>query len=346
MPGRERHPQPAQPADAAGRRGPRRAQLVAIHQRGHRPVRRPHRRRVRLAPLADLGCGRGRHADDRAARPLRVPARPDPAPDEPGPCRQRDRRGDRDAPGPRRRVAHHGYYGSVSHNVKAIYQRYLGWYDGNPAHLWQHPPEAAADRYVRIIGGIDATVARAREFADAGDLRFAAELASHAVFAEPSHDAARALLADVFTRLGHGAECGTWRNNYLTGAQELRGMVVTAGVSSAGMVSALTITQLFDSLAIRIDGKRAWDATASVRWHFTDTGETYRMDLSNGVLTHHPTTRTAPADLVVTLTRAQLLGMLAGAGPNGVQFDGDPKTFAMIVGFADDPDPSFAIVTP
>ena len=79
----------------------------------------------------------------------------------------------------------HGYYGSVSHNVKAIYQRYLGWYDGNPAHLWQHPPEAAASRYVRIIGGVDATVTRAQEFADAGDLRFAAELASHAVFAEP-----------------------------------------------------------------------------------------------------------------------------------------------------------------
>jgi len=240
----------------------------------------------------------------------------------------------------------HGYYGSVSHNVKAIYQRYLGWYDGNPAHLWQHPPEAAASRYVRIIGGIDATVARAQEFADTGDLRFAAELASHAVFADPSHDAARTLLADVFTRLGYGSECGTWRNNYLTGAQELGGQVVTSMVSSAGMASALTITQLFDSLAIRIDGMRAWDTTASIRWHFTDTGETYRMALSNGVLTHHPTTRTPPADLVVTLTKAQLLGMLAGGSPDGVRFDGDPKTFAMIVGFTDDPDPSFAIVTP
>jgi len=240
----------------------------------------------------------------------------------------------------------HGYYGSVSHNVKAIYQRYLGWYDGNPAHLWQHPPEAAASRYVRIIGGIDATVARAQEFADTGDLRFAAELASHAVFADPSHDAARTLLSDVFTRLGYGSECGTWRNNYLTGAQELGGQVVTSMVSSAGMASALTITQLFDSLAIRIDGMRAWDTTASIRWHFTDTGETYRMALSNGVLTHHPTTRTPPADLVVTLTKAQLLGMLAGGSPDGVRFDGDPRTFAMIVGFTDDPDPSFAIVTP
>jgi linear primary-alkylsulfatase len=240
----------------------------------------------------------------------------------------------------------HGYYGSVSHNVKAIYQRYLGWYDGNPAHLWQHPPEAAACRYVEVIGGIDATVARAQKFADAGDLRFAAELASHAVFADPSHDAARTLLSDVFTRLGFGSECGTWRNNYLTGAQELGGTVVTAAVSSAGMASALTVTQLLDSLAIRIDGKRAGDTTASVRWHFTDSDETYRMELSNGVLTHHPTTRTPPADVVVTLTKAQLLVMLADGGADGVQFDGDPKTFAKIAGFADEPDPSFAIVTP
>src|SRR5690348_2494577 len=151
----------------------------------------------------------------------------------------------------------HGYYGSVSHNVKAVYQRYLGWYDGNPAHLWLHPPEAAAARYVKVIGGVDATIGRAREFADAGDLRFAAELASHAVFADPSSDPAKTLLADVLTRLGYSAECATWRNNFLTGAKELRGTVVDTAVSAAGMAGALTVTQLFDSLAIRIDGKRA-----------------------------------------------------------------------------------------
>jgi alkyl sulfatase BDS1-like metallo-beta-lactamase superfamily hydrolase len=240
----------------------------------------------------------------------------------------------------------HGYYGSVSHNVKAVYQRYLGWYDGNPAHLWQHPPEAAGARYVQIIGGVDATVARAQEFADSGDLRFAAELASHAVFADPAHDAAKALLSDVFTRLGYGSECGTWRNNYLTGAQELHGPVTAAAVSSAGMAAALTITQLFDSLAIRVDGKRAWDTTASIRWHFTDTDEIFRMELSNGVLTHHPTTRKQPADLVVTLTKPQLLGMLAGTGADGVQLDGDPTTFATIAGLTDEPNPSFTIVTP
>lgn len=240
----------------------------------------------------------------------------------------------------------HGYYGSVSHNVKAIYQRYLGWYDGNPAHLWQHPPEAAAARYVQALGGLDTTLAKAREFADAGDLRFAAELASHGVFASPSSEPAQTLLAEVFTRLGYGSECATWRNNYLTGVQELHGTIAATAISAAGMASALTITQLFDSLAIRIDGKRAWDTIASVRWHFTDTGETYRMELSNGALTHHPTTRTDPADLTVTLTRPQLLAMLGGEGTDGVRFDGDPKVFATIAGMADQPDPNFAIITP
>jgi alkyl sulfatase BDS1-like metallo-beta-lactamase superfamily hydrolase len=112
------------------------------------------------------------------------------------------------------------------------------------------------------------------------------------------------------------------------------------------MAAALTVTQLFDSLAIRIDGKRAWDTAASIRWQFTDSGETYRMELSNGALIHHPTTRTEPADLVVTLTRPQLLAMLGGAGTDGVQFDGDPKVLATITGLTDQPDPAFPIVTP
>jgi alkyl sulfatase BDS1-like metallo-beta-lactamase superfamily hydrolase len=240
----------------------------------------------------------------------------------------------------------HGYYGSVSHNVKGIYQRYLGWYDGNPAHLWQHPPEAAAARYVQVIGGVAATVAKAREFADAGDLRFAAELASHAVFADLNDEPARALLDDVLTRLGYGAECATWRNNYLTGAQELRAAPVATMVSSAGMAPALTITQLFDSLAIRIDGKRAWDVTMSIRWHFTDSGETYRMELSNGALIHYPTKREEPVDSVITLTRPQLLVMLAGGGADGVRFVGHARVFDIIAGFTDQPDPAFAIVTP
>ncbi|HTW16492.1 MAG TPA: alkyl sulfatase dimerization domain-containing protein [Nocardioides sp.] len=239
-----------------------------------------------------------------------------------------------------------GYYGSVSHNVKAIYQRYLGWYDGNPAHLWQHPPEALAARYVDVIGGVDATVEKARGYADAGDLRFAAELANHALFADPKHQGALDLQTEVFTRLGYGSECGTWRNNFLTAALELREGPVALKTDASGMAAALTITQLFDSIAIRIDAPRAWSTTASVRWHFTDHDETYRMELSNGVLVHFPTRKADPADLVLTLTKPQLLALLGGAGLDGVQLEGDPGTLSTILSFLDDPDPAFTIVTP
>jgi alkyl sulfatase BDS1-like metallo-beta-lactamase superfamily hydrolase len=112
------------------------------------------------------------------------------------------------------------------------------------------------------------------------------------------------------------------------------------------MAPALTITQLFDSLAIRIDGKRAWDVSTSIRWHLTDSGETYRMELSNGALIHYPTKREEPADLAITLTRPQLLAMLAGAGADGVHLAGHRQVFDIIAGFTDQPDPAFAIVTP
>jgi len=239
-----------------------------------------------------------------------------------------------------------GYYGSISHNVKAIYQRYLGWYDGNPAHLWQHPPEALAARYVDVIGGVDATVAKAREYADAGDLRFATELANHALFADPKHQGALDLQTELFTKLGYGSECGTWRNNFLTAAAELGSGPIAMKTDASGMMAALTITQLFDSIAIRIDAQKAGSTSASVRWHFTDRDETYRMELSNGVLVHFPTKKADPADLVVTLTKPQLLALLGGAGNDGVGFEGDPATLGTILSVLDAADPAFNIVIP
>jgi alkyl sulfatase BDS1-like metallo-beta-lactamase superfamily hydrolase len=240
----------------------------------------------------------------------------------------------------------HGYYGSVSHNVKAIYQRYMGWFDGNPAHLWQHPPQEQARRYVDTIGGLGKTLQAARGYADGGDLRFAAEPASHAVFTHPDDQGARQLLAEVLTKLGYGTENGIWRNFYLTSAYELQnGVPHTAIALAASLASALSMTQIFDSIAIRIDGPRAWDHEFAIHWVFTDLGRTYRTQLSNGALTHHANP-TGAADLTLTLTRRQLLLMLAGQGTDGVKQEGDTTLLPQLMSLLDEGNPDFAIVTP
>jgi alkyl sulfatase BDS1-like metallo-beta-lactamase superfamily hydrolase len=243
----------------------------------------------------------------------------------------------------------HGYYGSVSHNVKAIYQRYMGWFDGNPTSLWEHPPQAAATRYVDVIGGQQAVLDKARSYADAGDLRFAAELLKHAVFANPDDSAAREALAGVYERLGYGSENATWRSFYLTGALELRHgpKASPLGDIGAGMAAALTIEQLFDTLAIRVDGPRAAAESLVIDWLFTDTGTRVRLTLSNGALipTVNPKT-SVKADLTLTLTKPQLLGLLGGGGLAGIEHAGDPAALTRLLAVLDEPDPAFPIVTP
>jgi len=241
-----------------------------------------------------------------------------------------------------------GYYGSVSHDVKAIYQRYMGWFDGNPASLWKHPPEDAARRYVDCLGGTDAVVAKARQYADAGDLRFAAELLNHAVFADPARTEARQSLATIYDQLGYGAENGTWRNFYLMGALELRHGAVPPSLSllSPDMIQALTVEQLFDSIAIRVNGPKAWSETLTIDWDFTDDGTRHRSVLSNGVLVHWSGTRPGDANLTVTLTKAQLLALLAGQDPASLTSAGDLGALQRLLGLLDTPDPGFPIVTP
>lgn len=241
-----------------------------------------------------------------------------------------------------------GYYGSVSHNVKAIYQRYMGWFDGHPSSLWQHPPEQLAARYVDVIGGVPAVLDKARGYIDAGDTRFAAELLKHAVFAEPDNTEARNALADLYTTLGYGAENPTWRGFYLTGAKELRGEITPPPIDlGTGMAAALTVEQLFDTLAIRVNGPRAGGEKLCIEWIFTDLDTKVRMTLSNGALIQTPNPRTkATADLTLTLTKAQLLGLLAGSGLDGIEHSGDPATLQRLLGLLDSPDPAFAIVTP
>ncbi|CAM5418351.1 MBL fold metallo-hydrolase [Streptomyces tanashiensis] len=185
-----------------------------------------------------------------------------------------------------------GYYGSLSHNSKAIYQRYLGWYDSNPAHLWEHPPVELARRYVDVAGGPAEALAKARRYAEDGDPRFAATLLAHVVFADPGNEEAKEALAGVYEKLGHGAENATWRNFYLRGAQELRQGVTgdMVDVTNPEMAMALTVPMLIDSIAIAIDGPRAWDDDLTIDLVLldvpTDAGERHRLTLHNGALTH------------------------------------------------------------
>ncbi|MGY1669053.1 alkyl/aryl-sulfatase [Geodermatophilus sp. SYSU D00710] len=241
-----------------------------------------------------------------------------------------------------------GYYGSVSHNVKAIYQRYLGWFDGHPSSLWAHPPQAAATRYVDVIGGLGAVLEKARGYADAGDLRFAAELLKHAVFAEPEDADARNALAGVYERLGYGCENATWRGFYLTGAKELRHGIQPPPLTFAeGMAAALTVEQLFDTLAIRIDGLRAASESLVIDWRFSDLDTMVRTRLSNGALIQTTDPRSAAdADLEVTLTKAQLLGVLAGHGLEATKHVGDPAAWTRLQNCLTTPDRAFPVVTP
>ncbi|MEU9021510.1 alkyl sulfatase dimerization domain-containing protein [Actinomadura sp. NPDC048394] len=241
-----------------------------------------------------------------------------------------------------------GYYGSMSHNVKAIYQRYMGWFDGNPAHLWEHPPVENAKRYVECMGGASKVMAMARDYAAHGDLRFAATLLNHVVFADADNADAKSALADVYQRLGQGAENGTWRNFYLTGAKELREGIQPVPTSiSGGMAAGLSVEQVFDSLAIRVNGPKTWNEHLTIDWEFTDSGDRYRMSLSNGALMHRRISEGPQgADLTLSLTKPMLLALVSGQDAAGITATGDGAALRRLLGAIDAPEPNFAIVTP
>ena len=245
----------------------------------------------------------------------------------------------------------HGYYGSVSHNVKAVYQRYMGWFDGNPGRLWQHPPEAVAPRYVAAIGGIDRVVEVAQEAFDTGDFRWAATLLDHAVFTDANHAKARDLYADTLEQLGYGVECATWRNFFLSGATELRGgnFGTPVNTTSPSMLSQLTPEQMFDILAISVNGPHAWDLDLALDVTFADLDVNYRITLRNGVLVQRkrPAEESTATATVTLATKMRLMAAAAGDFTSpGLQVTGDNGALQALLGVLDAPNPNFSIVTP
>ncbi|MCJ1400226.1 hypothetical protein MMC11_003430 [Xylographa trunciseda] len=252
-----------------------------------------------------------------------------------------------------------GYYGTISHNVKAIYNRYMGWFDGNPAHLWELPPVDAGKRYVDCMGGPDVVIGKAKSYADGKDLRFAATLLSHVVFGYPDCTAAPTALADVLQELGYGCENGTWRNFYLTGAYELLHGIVPPALSSDiyGSTMALELGQLMDSMAIRLDGPAAQIHAFTIDWFVTNMSQQLRLTLSNGALTNRSICAAEPgaadsATLSCWLSHEDLVNLVIGVYirvedvPDLTAYNGDTTVWTTLSGLLTTPDPAFAIVSP
>lgn len=256
----------------------------------------------------------------------------------------------------RKRFGTRGYYGTVRHNAKAVYQAYFGWYDGNPANLDPLPPAEAGAKYVAAMGGADQVLALAQAAHDAGDDRWAATLLDHLVFAEPANARARELLARVYEQLGYRAESAPWRDTYLTGALELRSGVQGTAADprrALGLLRSTPVERFLDSMTVRIDGPAADGKHYKFNFVFTDVGETHVLELGNGVLHHRRAEPAADAEATVRLTRDLLVRL--GTGDAGLKdlvmsdqlaVEGSRLKLLSFLSLLDKPDGRFAIVTP
>ena len=248
-----------------------------------------------------------------------------------------------------------GYYGSVSHDIKAIYQRYLGWYDSNPANLNPLPPEESAKKYVEYMGGSAAVMKKAREAYNKGDYRWAAEVMNKVVFAEPNNTAAKNLQADILEQLGYQSENGTWRNEYLMGAYELRNGTpkITATTASPDTLNAMTPDMILDYFGMHIIGDKANGKKMVINWEEPNLKEKYVISLENSALVYRKVNSFGNADLSMTIPKESLLGIAGNATTldkeiqdGRAKVTGDTSKFNELLETFDSFTPDFNIVTP
>lgn len=252
--------------------------------------------------------------------------------------------------------ANRGYYGSISHNVKATYVLYLGWFDGNPATLHELTPTESAKKYVVFMGGADEVLKKAKASYDKGEYRWVAQVVKHVVFADPDNKAARELEADALEQMGYQAESGPWRNFYLTGAKELRSGVTqlpTPNTASPDTVRAMSLDMFFDYLAVRLNGPKSGAAKAVLNFDFGDTGGKYKVELENGVLNHTANVEASDADTTVALSRDTLNNLILkqstldkAIAAGDVKVSGDGEMLKEVLGYLDNFEFWFNIVTP
>ena len=249
-----------------------------------------------------------------------------------------------------------GYYGSVSHNAKAVYQRYLSWYDANPANLNQLPRRESGKKMVEYMGGAEALLKRAETDFEAGEYRWVAQVLSHLVFSEPENLAGRALLADTFEQLGYQAESATWRNAYLYGAQELRhglAKLPPRRMISPDMLTALTAGALFDFMAVRLNGAKAVGLHWRINWHLNDIDERLVMNLQNCTMTYMPGEVADDAAASVRVSREVLVAVnvrrtsvTEALAAGDMEIQGDATLVEQLFEILDDFDMMFDVAAP
>ncbi|KUH63314.1 hypothetical protein ABK16_06185 [Vibrio parahaemolyticus] len=248
-----------------------------------------------------------------------------------------------------------GYYGTLRHNSRAVYQRYMGWYNGNPSDLNNLPPTDAAVKYVEYMGGEQEAIKEAQADFDKGNYRWVAEVLKHVVFANPESGKGKALLADAYEQMGYQAESGPWRSVYLQGAYELRNGTPSAGgtnVASPDIIKNMPPEMLFDYLAVRILPEKAAGKAFVMNLNFTDLDEKYSLYVENSVLNH--TTKIAEKpDVSLVLTKATLDDVQLGnitlekaIADGQIKLDGNPQVLKDFVGMLDNFNFWFNIVTP
>jgi len=212
-------------------------------------------------------------------------------------------------------VSVHGYYGTVKHNARAVYQFYMGWFDAHPSNLDELTSEERAARYAALVDGVQGLVVAARAAYDAGDFRWAAELLEHAVHAEPKNAQATELLARTFEQLGWSAESAIWRNFYLSGAVELRDGPPANGRSLESvqdMLQHAPVERFLERMAAAIDGGEAENCRLRLNFVFSDTGESYVLWIENAVLHFRRAPPDAAADATLTLTKPLFIRLMIG----------------------------------
>ena len=206
-----------------------------------------------------------------------------------------------------------GYYGTVSHNSKAVYTKYLGWYDGNPANLNPLPPVESGKKYVEYMGGTSELIKKATKAFEEGDYRWVVQVMNHAVFADPTNSDVRNLQADAFEQLGYQSESGTWRNAYLTAARELRyGSLRIPASMGRQIAHAITIEQLFDMIGVRFNPEKFNYGPVRINWHFEDLEEDHVLGIQRSTIYHDPHITDDAGDAGITTTRKTIALILGG----------------------------------